>query len=481
MAETVAAVPDALHNEPAFREHDLELLNTLGAGGTSVVYRARDRRHDRDVAVKVLHRQLLGTAAAARFAQEVRVASTLQHPRILPVYDAGALSDGRLFLVMPVAAGRPLAELLHDGPLPLADAVQIARETAEALAFVHERGFVHRDVKPDNILVEDSHAVLTDFGIATRIGEAPLHVLEPHAALDARDATPARPVIALGTLPYMCPEALRGEQRLDARADIYAVGIVLYEMLTGWLPCEARSAREQLAMRTHNPMPRLRARRPDVPPALEELMRRCTTPSPEARIASASELADALAAISTSGALGVPTYHDIPWRAFAALGALAALALAAWGVVRVTRLDPNAVVVAAFVNDARDVGTAGLDTLARNAIALAIAQGTNLSATVAEVVVPCGQQELSPVVGSVVVRRVRELGTATRSGLVVIGVHTPAGLQQKFMAEVHDVRAHRVLGVAGPERGPSDAPDAALRALAEDVVVILRGRAPNLD
>jgi serine/threonine-protein kinase len=476
MAETVFAVPDALHDEPAFREHGLELLDTLGAGGTSVVYRARDTRHGRDVAVKVLHRQLLGTPAAARFAQEVRVASTLQHPRILPVYDAGVLSDGRLFTVMPVSTGRSLAELLRDGPLPLADAVQIARETAEALAYVHEHGFVHRDVKPDNILIEDGHAVLTDFGIATRIGEAPAHALEPHPA---GDASHAHRVIALGTLPYMCPEALRGEQCLDARADTYAVGIVLYEMLTGWLPCEARGAHEQLAVRSRNPLPRLRARRPDLPPALEELMRRCTEPRLETRIASASEIADTLAAISTNGALGVPAYHEVPWRLLGALGAVAATTLVVWGVVRFTRLDPNEVVVAAFVNDANDAETAALDTLARNAIAEAITQGTNLAVERATVVVPSRQQERTPFVDSIVVREASALSRSTRSGLVVSGVHVPAGSVEKFLAEVYDARTHRLLGVAGPERGPASAPDAALRALADEVVVILRGRLPT--
>lgn len=478
MADIVAAVPDALQAEPACRERGLELLNTLGAGGTSVVYRARDTRHGRDVAVKVLHRQLLGTPAAARFAQEVRVASTLQHPRILPVYDAGALSDGRLFMVMPVAAGRPLAELLHDGPLPLADAVLIARETAEALAYLHERGFVHRDVKPDNILVEDGHAVLTDFGIATRIGEAPAHALEPPAVSEAKRA---HRVIALGTLPYMCPEALRGDQCLDARADTYALGIVLYEMLTGWLPCEARSAEEQLAVRSNNPLPRLRARRPDVPPALESLMRKCTEPQREHRMANAAEIARELTAIATEGTPGVPAYRETPWRALAGLGAVAIVALVAWGVARATRLDPQEVVIAAFVNDAQDASTAALDTLARNAVAEAVAQGTNLVVERAALVVPSHQQERKPADDSLVARRVRELARSTRSGLVVIGMHTPAGADEKFLAEVYDARSRRLLGVAGPARGPARAPEAALRTLADEVVVILRGRVPTIN
>jgi len=477
MAETSAAVPDALHHEPALRERGLELLDTLGAGGTSVVYRARDARQGRDVAVKVLHRQLLGTPAAARFAQEVRVASTLQHPHILPVFDSGALSDGRLFTVMAVSTGRPLSDVLRDGPLPLADAMQIAHDTADALAYVHARGFVHRDVKPDNILIENGRATLTDFGIATPSGEAPAHAF---ASRPEGAAMPARPVIALGTLPYMCPEALRGDQCLDARADTYALGIVLYEMLTGWLPCEARTASEQLAVRSRNPLPRLRARRPDLPPALETLLRRCTEPRREDRLSSAAAIADALAAMSTTGGLGVPAYRDVPWRALAALGVVASLGIAAWGVARILRLDPNGVVVAVFVNDAHDAATAALDTMARNAIADAITEGTNLAVERATVVVPSRQQERTTVADSVVTQGVRALGKATRSGLVVLGVHTPAGTQQKFLAEVYDARSMRVLGVAGPERGPATAPDAALRALGADVVVILRGRAPTI-
>src|SRR5689334_16725191 len=192
----------------------------LGQGGMATVYLAHDLRHERDVAIKVLLPELGAALGGERFLAEIRTTARLQHPHILPLLDSGA-ADQLLFYVMPFVAGETLrARLERERQLPIEDAVQIAREVADALGAAHDQGIIHRDVKPENILLRGGHALVADFGIAL-------------AVQHAGGARMTQTGLSLGTPQYMSPEQAIGERAIDARSDIYSLGAVTYEMLTG--------------------------------------------------------------------------------------------------------------------------------------------------------------------------------------------------------------------------------------------------------
>jgi serine/threonine-protein kinase len=189
----------------------------------ATVYLAHDLRHDRPVAIKVLHPELGAALGSERFLSEIKTTAKLQHPHILPLLDSGE-ADGLLFYVMPYVSGETLrARLERETQLPIADAVRIARETADALSAAHALGIVHRDIKPENILLQGGHALVADFGIAL-------------AVQSAGGQRMTQTGLSLGTPQYMSPEQAMGEKSVDARADVYALGAVTYEMLTGEPP-----------------------------------------------------------------------------------------------------------------------------------------------------------------------------------------------------------------------------------------------------
>src|SRR5438093_321942 len=195
----------------------------IGAGGMATVYLAHDLRHDRPVAIKVLHPELAAALGAERFLSEIKTTAKLQHPHILPLLDSGE-ADGLLFYVMPYVSGETLrTRLEREKQLPIADALRIAREAADALGAAHGLGIVHRDIKPENILLQGGHALVADFGIALAVQQAGGHRMTQTG-------------LSLGTPQYMSPEQAMGERAIDARADIYALGAVTYEMLVGEPP-----------------------------------------------------------------------------------------------------------------------------------------------------------------------------------------------------------------------------------------------------
>jgi eukaryotic-like serine/threonine-protein kinase len=199
------------------------LEHELGRGGMATVYLARDLRHRRRVAIKVLHPELSAALGPDRFLREIEVTASLQHPHILPLFDSG-VAGGRLYYTMPYVEGESLgARLLGEGPLALDDALRITCEVAEALSYAHARGVVHRDIKPENILLQQGHALVTDFGIALAV---------EHAGRARMTQTG----FTLGTPQYMAPEQASGQRAIDARVDVYALGAVLYEMLAGEPP-----------------------------------------------------------------------------------------------------------------------------------------------------------------------------------------------------------------------------------------------------
>ena len=189
-----------------------EIERELGSGGMAIVCLARDLRHERRVALKVLRPDLTASLGPARFLAEVKVTARLQHPHILPLLDSGE-ADGLLFYVMPFVEGESLsARLAREGELPVADAVRILRDVADALAYAHAQGVVHRDIKPDNVLLSGRHAIVADFGIAKALSDA---TGQQGSTLTG---------LALGTPRYMAPEQATADPRVDHRADIYAWG-----------------------------------------------------------------------------------------------------------------------------------------------------------------------------------------------------------------------------------------------------------------
>jgi len=265
------------------------LEREVGAGGMATVYAARDVRHDRLVAVKVLRPDVCPATGAARFLREIRIAAQLTHPHILPLIDSGDAS-GLLFYVLPYIDGETLRQRLsRTGAMPPHEVVTVIRHVLEALDYAHAHGVVHRDIKPENVLVSDRHALVMDFGIARAIG-GPDTETAVGTLLTAVGT-------AIGTPAYMAPEQVAGGV-VDHRADLYAVGVLAYEMLTGQLPFTAPTPHEMMAAHvTAAPAPLLQ-RAPSAPPRLAAVVMRCLEKRPEDRWQRAGELLEALASSS---------------------------------------------------------------------------------------------------------------------------------------------------------------------------------------
>jgi len=272
-----------------------ELIRELGSGGMATVYLAQDLKHDRKVAVKVLRPDLAASLGSERFFREIQVAARLQHPHILPLLDSGEAA-GYYYYVMPYVHGESLRERLDKhGELPIPEAVRILREVVDALAEAHGNGVVHRDIKPDNVMLSGRHALVTDFGVAKAVSEA----------TGEQKLTTAG--IALGTPTYMAPEQAAADPNLDHRVDIYAVGILGYEMLTGSPPFTGRSPQEILAAQvTQAPEPITR-RRAAVSPVLADVLMKCLEKRAADRWQTASALLDQLEVLSTPSAGTTPT------------------------------------------------------------------------------------------------------------------------------------------------------------------------------
>ncbi len=251
----------------------------LGQGGMALVFLANDIRHDRKVALKVLRPEIAAEIGAERFLREIKMAAGLTHPHILPVYDSGQ-ADGLLFYVMPNMAGRSLRERLErERQLPLDLAMRITREVASALDYAHRQRVIHRDIKPENILFHEDNAMVADFGIGKAL---------------TGSAGVTQTGLAIGTPAYMSPEQASGEQEIDGRSDIYSLGCVLYEMLSGEVPFTGPSAQAVMAKRFLSPAPHVKAVR-DVPDGVDEVVTRALARTPVDRFTTAAQFAAALA------------------------------------------------------------------------------------------------------------------------------------------------------------------------------------------
>ncbi len=258
----------------------------LGEGGMAIVFLAKDVRHDRLVALKVLRPELCHEIGPDRFLREIKLAARLTHPHILPLFDSGK-TEGLLFYVMPNMEGQSLRDRLADVKmLPLDEALRITREVASALDYAHRQGVLHRDVKPANILMQDGSALVADFGIGK--------------AMSAAGGLVTQTGFAVGTPAYMSPEQASADSAVDGRSDLYSLGCVLYEMLTGEQPFTGPNAQAIITKRFIAPVPHVRAMR-DVPEQLDAVVTRALARTPIDRFPSAADFADALAQIQREG------------------------------------------------------------------------------------------------------------------------------------------------------------------------------------
>ncbi len=418
----------------------------LGRGGMATVFLARDLKHSRPVALKVLHPQLAAILGPDRFLREIEIAARLNHPHILPLLDSGVIDDpeGRPggsslpYYVMPYVEGESLRDRLErEKQLPLIDALQITRQVASALAYAHEHGVIHRDIKPENILLSGDQAVVADFGIARAIGAAGGEKLTETG-------------LAIGTAAYMSPEQATGSTELDARSDLYALGCVLYEMLAGEPPYAGPTAQAILAKRFSEPVPHLSTVR-DVPPAVEQAITKALARTPADRFATAAEFATALSQPASSpspfrekgtgGEVGAGREANRRrWLIPVAILALIGLVAAAWAFLRTRsrpELDPTLVAVAPF--DVLD------QPLALWHEGLVDVLSANLD----------GAGPLRTVSPTVVIQRwsgradpasALELGQRTGAGLALFGrLTTSGGDSVRVTATLFDVRRHSVL------------------------------------
>src|SRR5213593_4530187 len=319
-------MPDPLAALLASLAQHYTIEREAGVGGMATVYVARDLKHDRHVALKVLKPELAALLGIERFLSEIRVTAHLQHPHILPLFDSGQAA-GLIYYVMPHVEGESLRQrLAREKQLPLETAIEITRAVASALDYAHRHGVIHRDIKPENILFQDEQAVVADFGIALALSAAGGSRLTETG-------------LSLGTPQYMSPEQATGDRTLDARSDIYSLASVLYEMLAGEPPHTGPTVQSVIAkIVTDRPRP-LRTLRDAVPPPLEAAVQKALAKVPADRYGSAAQFAEALTHAPATATLEVSTTGEhrprarglavLPW-AVAVLAAGTAL----WGWLR---------------------------------------------------------------------------------------------------------------------------------------------------
>jgi serine/threonine-protein kinase len=405
------------------------LERELGGGGMSRLFVATERSLNRQVVIKVLPPELASEVSAARFKKEIEVAAQLQHPHIVPILASGS-GDGLLWFVMPFVRGESLRHRLKSGgKLPVRDAVRILIEVADALAYAHRQGIVHRDIKPENILLEEGHAVLADFGVARAIVAA-----RTVNASDGGNLTGTG--MSVGTPTYMSPEQAAGDSHVDARADIYALGLVGYEMLAGQHPFGGSgSVQSMVVAHLTEPAPPVAKLRADTPPAVNAAIARALAKTPDERFRTAEEFRDALEA--------APPGARRSRASLIAIGAAVLALLVATGIFisrreRVLPLDQNLVAVAPFdvVDSDLKLWHEGMvDVLSRNLD---------------------GAGPLRTVSPTVIVRRwtgradkesAASLGRATGAKLAVVGsLLRSGGDSVRASASLIDASSGRVLG-----------------------------------
>jgi tRNA A-37 threonylcarbamoyl transferase component Bud32/TolB-like protein/tetratricopeptide (TPR) repeat protein len=446
----------------------------LGRGGMATVYLARDLKHERRVALKVLHPELARVLGPERFLREIKVTAQLHHPHILPLYDSGE-THGLLFYVMPYVEGESLRNrLTREKQLPLEEALRIAREVADALSYAHSHDVIHRDIKPENILLESGHAVVADFGIARAISVAGGTRLTETG-------------LALGTPAYMSPEQAAGERELDGRTDLYSLGCVLYEMLAGTPPITGPSMAVVLARKSVEVPPPLRRARSAVPPAVEEAVTRALSVVPADRQRTASELAEQLGSPRVVAAAGEPRPMPVARRrlvpALVAVSVLVAVGVAAlWWVLAGGGAGAgaagaaNRVVVLPYENQTGDSTLEPIGRMVAEWVTEGLAR-TNEVQVVPNLVVVQTLAGIKPGSGRVGAEApIQELARLTQAGLAVSGSYYRNGAALELHSEVLDVKSGRTLGVVEPVLGRADDPTAAIDTVRLRVMGVLAAR-----
>jgi len=440
------------------------ITRELGRGGMARVYLARDLKHSRDVAVKVLRPELAAFVGPARFLKEIEIVAQLRHPHIVPLHDSGE-SDGLLFYVMPYEEGLSLRQRLErDGPLPVREAIGILRDVCEALACAHAAGIVHRDIKPDNVLLSANHALVADFGVARLVTDA---------AAEAEAQTV--PGVFIGTPVYMAPEQAMPDVRVDHRVDLYAFGVLAHELLVGKPPFVGDSYEAVLAAHlTQVPAP-VKTHRPEVPPELDELIMRCLAKKPADRWPSADEILRRLERIGTAGVRSgvVPTsLHRWRWASLAAgVAALAVLSLAWWRTHDRTDIDPNRVAVVRFRN-----GT-GIDSMKVFGSIIADVITNGLARTGAVNVAPAAavMAAMAPQTEKPAPNDPPSIARATGAGIIVTGSYFARGDSLAIQAEMIDVARGRPLTPIDLVTVPFADQQRGVPAVLEHVAVALSG------
>ncbi len=288
---------EQLKAAPSFPSGDYEIDSVLGSGGMAVVYRARDLRRQRSVAIKVLRAELTHVTGSDRFRREIAVAASFAHPHIVPLLDLGEALDalGRTvpFYVMPLIEGETLRERIHRAPpLTVPEALRLTREILGALHYAHRQGIIHRDIKPANVLLTGGHALVADFGVARALPGA--------TGLSESDSTITLSGLTVGTPAYMSPEQALGDKFMDERTDLYSAACVLYEMLAGQPPFAADSPSSIISLKLKGQVKPVSTFRPDIPTALDQVLLRALAPEPSLRFPTAAAFVDAIADFDSS-------------------------------------------------------------------------------------------------------------------------------------------------------------------------------------
>jgi tRNA A-37 threonylcarbamoyl transferase component Bud32/tetratricopeptide (TPR) repeat protein/TolB-like protein len=464
-------MPETLQRLQAALAERYAIERELDRGGMARVYLADDLKHRRKVAIKVLHPELAFSLSADRFLREIEIAAGLQHPHILPLYDSGE-ADGLLYYVMPYVEDGSLRALMErKGQVPLPEAVRITREAAQALEVAHRKGVVHRDIKPENILMSGGQAVVADFGIARALS----------AAGDQRTTQTG---FSLGTPAYMSVEQAAGEKELDGRSDLYSLGCVLYELLTGAAPLTGDTPQQTL-WRRMSERPQLPSEvRERVPAELSAMTEKLLAGEPADRYATADELAEELARVErqvshTRGfpapaRMRFPSLRSRLKRRLAIGGAAAALLIAGAAIVGkmllqrtpAAALDPERVAVLPFENL---TGDPTLEYIGR-----ATAEQLGAAIQLEEI----GQVVPAPVIQEMLeaggdAEGVEALAARAGAGTVVSGSYYLEGDSLSFHVDVTNPEAGRLVGAVGPVRGPRQAPGEAIERTREQLLVLL--------
>ncbi|MCZ6756032.1 MAG: protein kinase [Gemmatimonadetes bacterium] len=405
-----------------------KLERELKPGGMSRLFLATERSLNRRVVIKLLPPDMTSEVSAARFKQEIELAAQLQHPNILPILSAGSHND-LIYYVMPFISGESLRHrLINEGRTSIESARQIIREVADALAYAHGHGIGHRDIKPENILLEEGHAVLTDFGVARAIGEA--------RGDDRLTATG----MGVGTPGYMAPEQAAGERHVDARADVYALAVVAYEMLAGAPPFEGDTPQAVLAAHlTQDPSP-VKDTRPDTPAEFDAAIAKALAKRPEDRFQTAAEFRDAIAPVAASGAHSPVTSRRWAFAAGAAVVVLLVGALALWPRGGGFEGDPRlSLVVFPFENRTGDPANDWLEEASMNLVGLGLAHWEELRVFDDERTASLMRRNDIAGAGDLDFDAAQAMARVAKVGTLVMGDIRREGDSLAFEAKIHDV------------------------------------------